>query len=169
NWNYLGNNNSGTCPADINMYQKIQFGWVTPTVLNAPQQISNMLNSEQNGVAYVVRTATQNERFILENRQQIGFDSGVPGHGLLIYHAAQDVNDIFYDINITHPQKMYTVCASATSPVPSAIVASYGSINSSGCPFPGTSSKTSFTNLSTPAVLAWNGSYNNTPITNITE
>ena len=169
NWNFLGNNNSGTCPADINMYQKIQFGWVTPTALNAAQQITNMPNSEQNGVAYVVRTATQNERFILENRQQIGFDSGVPGHGLLIYHAAQDVNDIFYDINITHPQKMYPVCASTTSPVPSAIVASYGSINSSGCPFPGTSSKTSFTNLSTPAVLAWNGSYNNTPITNITE
>ncbi len=169
NWNYLGNNNSGTCPADINMYQKIQFGWVTPTVLNAPQQISNMPNSEQNNVAYVVKTATQNERFILENRQQIGFDSGVPGHGLLIYHAAQDVNDIFYDINITHPQKMYPVCASTTSPVPSAIVASYGNINSSGCPFPGSSSKTSFTNLSTPAILAWDGNYNNTPITNITE
>lgn len=170
NWNYLGNNNnSGTCPADINMYQKIQFGWVTPTVLNAAQQINNMPNSEQNGVAYLVRTATQNERFILENRQQIGFDAAVPGHGLLIYHAAQDVNDIFYDINITHPQKMYPVCASTTSPVPSAIVASYGKINTSGCPFPGTSSKTSFTNLSTPAILAWNGSYNNTPITEITE
>jgi len=169
NWNYLGNSYSGTCPADINMYQKIQFGWVTPIALISPQSISGMPNSAQNATAYLVRTATQNERYILENRQQVGFDAAVPGHGLLIWHASQDVNDIFYDINITHPQKMYPVCASATSAQPSAIVSSYGSINSSGCPFPGTSSKTSFTNLTTPALLAWNGSYNNTPITNITE
>ncbi|MBB3186141.1 M6 family metalloprotease domain-containing protein [Microbacter margulisiae] len=169
NWNYTGTNNSGTCPADINMYQKIQFGWVTPTRLDSTQQIANMPNSEQNAVAYVVRTATQNERYILENRQQLGFDAGVPGHGLLIYHAAQDVNDIFYDINITHPQKMYPVCASSTSAQPSAIVNSYGNINSAGCPFPGMSNKTSFTNLSVPAILSWNGNYNNTPITNITE
>jgi M6 family metalloprotease-like protein len=169
NWNYLDTNNSGTCPADINMYQKIQFGWVTPTVLNSTQTISDMPNSEQKSAAYLIKTTTQNERYILENRQLLGYDAALPGHGLLIYHAAQDVDDIFYNINITHPQKMYPVCASASSPVPSAIIASYGSINSSGCPFPGTSSKTSFTNLSTPAILAWNRSYNYTPVTNITE
>ena len=86
----------------------------------------------------------------------------------MIYHIAKYADDLFYNINTTAPQKVYPVCASATEN-PSSTVASYGNINSGGCPFPGTSVKTSFTDSTTPSAKAWNGSNCLKPITDITE
>lgn len=63
---------------------------------------------------------------------------------------------------------MYIVCANATSD-PNSSPASYGSINSGGCPFPGTSGVTSFTDETTPSMKSWAGANTNKPITQIAE
>ena len=163
-WN---GNPSGSKPPHHNMYTKsIVYGWVTPTVLSIPQIITDMPNSAENTIAYRVNTNTNNEYFLLENRQKIGFDASVPGTGLLIYHVHSNVGTSA--INATHPQKMYPVCASSTTTtIPTSTASSYGSINTTGCPFPGTSNKTEFTNTSVPPMKSWANANVDKPITQI--
>jgi len=109
------------------------------------------------------------EYYILENRQQTGFDQFVPGHGLIIYHV--NINSIDSQnntINVRHPQEMYPICASATTN-PTGTPSSYGNINSAGCPFPGTSNKTSFTDYTIPSATSWKGANTLKPLTEIQE
>jgi len=170
NWDLMasGNwNNDGACPSHINMYQKIQFGWVNPTILTQPQTITNMPSSAMNAVAYRYDTSTPGEYFILENRQKTGFDQYVPGNGLLIYRISINKTDSLSNtINTGSPQEVYPICASATTN-PTGTAASYGNINSAGCPFPGTSNNTSFTDYTIPSATSWKGANTLKPVTNI--
>jgi M6 family metalloprotease-like protein len=166
-WN--GPDKNGSCPAHTNMYQKIVNGWVNPVELTGTQTIVDMLNSSENPVAYVVKTPVENDYYVLENRQKIGFDSNIPGHGLLIYHASlTDDNIIKNTVNNTHPQKMYPVCASANGN-PGNSYSSYGKIDSDGCPFPGYFGITEFTAETLPSFIAWNGLSANGKLVDITE
>ncbi|MDR3062087.1 MAG: M6 family metalloprotease domain-containing protein, partial [Dysgonamonadaceae bacterium] len=124
-------NNGGISPAHINMYQKIVFGWVTPVVLTEERNISGMLNSVENPVAYTVQTTTPGEYFILENRQKVKFDEYVRGHGLLIYRVSSQASGNKVD-NRTHPQQVYPVCASSYISMPDSDPSSYGNIDSPG-------------------------------------
>ncbi|GAT63736.1 M6 family metalloprotease domain-containing protein [Paludibacter jiangxiensis] len=167
-WNRVGLNYYGTCPPNLTLYQKYRYGWIAPVELKSPTTISNMAANGTKGEAYIFKTLTQGEYYMLENRQQTGYDSSLPGHGLLIYHIAKDADDLYYDLNITSPQKVYPVCASATTN-PTSTAASYGNIDSGGCAFPGTSGKTSFTDSTTPSAKSWDNTLTGKPITNISE
>ena len=81
---------------------------------------------------YQINTTTTNEYFLIENRQKQGFDTYIPGNGMIIYHVHSGVNQVGNKINATHPQRMYPVCASATMD-PTSNPSSYGNINSQGC------------------------------------
>jgi hypothetical protein len=128
-----------------------------------------MSNSATNPIAYRFDTSTPREYFILENRQRTGFDQNIPGTGLLIYRVSVTDQEIRANkVNTGHPQKVYPVCASATVN-PGGTPASYGSINSAGCPFPGALNKTSFTDYTIPGATAWNGNNTLKPLTEIQE
>jgi hypothetical protein len=107
----------------------------------------------------------------MENRQMVGFDRGLPGHGLLIWHVGSqfwhkmDSNNA----NATHPQTFYPVCAASQYIQPNSNPNSYGNIDGAGCPYPGTSQKTEFTDNSIPSAKSWNGANIYRPITNISE
>lgn len=148
-------NDGGRQPASVNPYQKIQFGWMTPQILTVGNIVRNMPPSANNTVVYKIMANSNGEHYLLENRQQIGFDASLPGHGLLIWHIAANVAS--YAPNNTHPLQVYPVCASSTTAIPANTPSSYGNINSAGCPFPGTSGKTAFTDSSTPQTFTWTG------------
>jgi len=140
--------------------------------LTDAKEVTNMLNSAKNPIAYTIDA--NEDMYVLENRQKVGFDASVPGTGLLIYHVHKDfISGNSRNINATYPQQVYPVCASGTVSIPNSSPNSYGAINSSGCPFPGTSGKTSFTDQTTPAAFYWSGSISgggiDKPITNIKE
>ncbi len=162
---------SGAVPAHHNVFTKwYYYGWLTPTELTTGQTVT-LNNIETNQEAYYYTTPSTNEYWLIENRQLNGFDAYLPGSGMIIYHVDQDNVDANYssnEINITHPQYMYPVCASATTD-PSSTPSDYGSISSAGCPFPGTSNSTEFSDASTPSSTDWSGNPTNKPITNITE
>jgi M6 family metalloprotease-like protein len=161
-------NDNGRQPAHINMLQKILFGWVNPVELTAETYITNMLNSAENPVAYIIKANANGEQYILENKQKKGFDTSTLGHGLLIYHAHQNALG-GNGSNDGHPQQLYPVAASSSTAIPNSTVSSYGSINSSGTPFP-QNNKTNFTDSSVPQAFSWATSQGiGKPITNITE
>lgn len=165
-WNEMGNR-----PPHHNMYQKIKYGWVEPVALSSQTVITDMPNSTENAVAYIVNTNNDGEYFILENKQQINYDLSVPGHGLLIYRISSWIEEAakYNRINANHPQLAYPVCASATSKIPENDPDSYGAINSNSCPFADVNGYSSFTDKTVPAMLSFDGNKTNKPITNITE
>ena len=166
------NGNSGDRPAGINMWQKIQCGWVEPTLLNATQTVSGIKSAHNNPVAYRFDTTVPGEYFILENRQQAGaFDVALPGHGLLIYHANDaKIKASIADnlVNASYPQAMYMVCASAGQD-PTDYSSSYGDVNSPSAPFPGTARNTSFSDATLPSARSISGRYTYKAMNNISE
>ena len=187
NWDLMANgswNDSGRQPAHINMFQKILYNWVTPVELTSPLDVTGMPPSAQPAtsftetlvpyppgppVAYSIQANSNGEMYVLENRQKIGFDSSTPGTGLLIWHVHPGALTGNAN-NAGHPQQMYPVVASSTIPIPTGTVASYGSVNSAGAPFPGSSGKQTFSAKTTPAMFTWTGLQTVAkPLTEITE
>lgn len=170
NWDMMASgswNNGGKTPAHHNAYTKTMvYNWASYTNLSSASQITLNNAAENLNSFYRYNTATSNEYFLIENRQQVKFDAYIPGHGMIIYHVHSLIGTS--GINTTHPQKMYPVCASATTN-PSSSPSDYGIINSGGCPFPGSSAKTSFTDATTPWAKSWALVNTAKPITSITE
>lgn len=162
-------NNEGISPANFNPYVKIyDFGWTTAQNLEK-DTINKIEPSAEEDNIYRVDTGTKNDFFLLEYRDGSYFDSAEPGKGLLIFHIGPKLESkaVSNTINSTYPQQCYIVCASSTYSRPSATSASYGKINSPGCPYPGSNNKTSFTNNTTPAALTVGGSKTDIKITDI--
>jgi len=163
-------NNNGLTPAHHNAYSKVKvYGWATATVLSSATNVTvNPVIGNQS--FYQINSTTSGEYWLIENRQQTGFDAYLPGHGMMIYHVNSGVASAATsnNINASYPQKMYPVCASATSN-PGSTAATYGTINGAGCPFPGTGAKTSFTDATTPNMKSWAGASTAKPITAIAE
>lgn len=174
NWDVMasGNwNNDGITPAHANPYTKAYtYNWVTVTTLSSQGTVTLQSSHNNSTSFYRFNTTTANEYYIMENIQQVGFNASVPGHGLLIYHAHADLASHIgpNDINATGPQYFYPVCASASSE-PGLTPASYGSNNSGGATYPGTSSKTEFTDATTPSQKSWAGANTAKPLAFITE
>lgn len=160
----------GNSPAHHNAYTKAYiYHWVNPVVLSGYDTLTLQPMSTDSGSFYRINTATPNEYYLIDNRQKIGYDTAIPGHGLMFYHVHSGLNPLSnVGVNYTHPQKLYPVCATATAKIPFDS-ASYGSVNSADCPFPGHGNRTSFTDYTTPSTLSWAGDKSFMPIRQITE
>ena len=160
-------NNYLKTPAHHNVYTKTKvFGWANYTTISNTGSFTLNNAAENSNSFYRVNTATDNEYFLIENRQLVKFDKSLPGHGMIIYHVDENyINTTGNGINAGIHQGMYPVCASATANP----TTSYGNINSDGCPFPGSSGKSSFDDSTMPSSLSWSGLSTNKPITNIIE
>ena len=90
---------SGNSPTHIDAWGKYRLGFLTPTLVTNTIAVS-MENVEEHPVVYkmVVPNSDGKEYFLLENRQNIGFDIslaryGAPygAHGLAVYHVDDNV------------------------------------------------------------------------------
>lgn len=162
-WDLMANGSyngspSGSSPAHHNPYTKIFYDWTSATEISVPGALS--LNPVlSSGEIYRINSPVDGEYLLLENRQKTGFDTYLPGEGLLVYHVDDNWinNHINYnDINTTSHQGFYPVAAG-------------GVINSSSCPFPGSGNVTELTDTSDPAMQTWSGEGFNRSITSITE
>lgn len=78
--------NRGWCPPNYSPLEKMLMGWITPTELTEPTTITNLKPASEGGTIYMVKH-TDSEYLLIENRQQSGWDYGVPGRGLLVWHV----------------------------------------------------------------------------------
>lgn len=159
----------GACPAHFNPYTKIyDFGWAGVTTVSGRSQLKLYAKS-QNGFVRI-NTATGGEYFLLEYRVQKGFDREIPGHGLMVYRASENMSKHGSNtINAGHKQQFYIVPANAKYSLPSSDPSSYGVVNSYTAPFPGNNGVDEFTDASTPSMKSWSGANTNLPITSIDE
>ena len=159
----------GACPAHFNPYTKIyDFGWAGVTTVSGRSQ-HKLYAKSQNGFVRI-NTATSGEYFLLEYRVQKGFDREIPGHGLMVYRASENMSKHGSNtINAGHKQQFYIVPANAKYSLPSSDPSSYGVVNSYTAPFPGNNGVDEFTDASTPSMKSWSGANTNLPITSIDE
>ena len=163
-------NNDSKTPAGYTSYERMFFGWLTPTELKGDiSQVSDMKALVDAPEAYILyNEAYRDEYYLLENRQQRGFDSALPGHGLLVLHV--DYNKyawMWNEINTDPSHQRLTVI-----PADNNFVSSTAGI--AGDAFPGTTNNTALTNNSTPASTLYHadadgGKLMNKPIDGITE
>lgn len=81
--------NYGWCPPNFTPTEKMLLGWLEPEELTEPASITDMKPVSEGGTVYKI-SHTASEYYLLENRQQRGWDFGVPGKGLVIYHVDYD-------------------------------------------------------------------------------
>ncbi len=81
--NWVGMENS---PAGFTAWSKEQMGWIKPTDITSEFKEFGLNAASENAEAYRINTANPNEYFLLENRQFVGIDKELNGHGLAIWH-----------------------------------------------------------------------------------
>lgn len=88
---YGSYNGYGYVPAGYSGYEKMVCGWTTPIELDKPMTVNGMERLADMGQTYIIyNKGNRNEYYILENRQQSGFDKYLPGSGLLIERVDYD-------------------------------------------------------------------------------
>jgi immune inhibitor A len=89
------NGSLGNSPAHFDIWCKIQLGFVSPTVITNDQSGVSIPTIETNATAYKLWTYGNpgNEYFLIENRRQTGYDTYLPGQGLLIWHIDESKSD----------------------------------------------------------------------------
>ena len=74
-------NNDGITPAHHNAYTKVYiYHWATASELTTTTSKSLPSSKSDETAFYRINTPTTNEFYLLENRQQEGFDAYIPGH-----------------------------------------------------------------------------------------
>ncbi len=89
---WLGPHNRGGCPAHFCAWSKTQIGVVEPAVLTANSSNHAITNVEDSPEILRLWNSgnIDSEYFLVENRRKIGYDSYLPGEGLLIWHIDDD-------------------------------------------------------------------------------
>ena len=87
-------NGNGFQPAGYTSYERWFAGWEEPIELKAEDvSVTNMKSLQNGGEFYIIyNDKNANEYFLLENRQQEGWDASTPGAGLLILHCDYDAS-----------------------------------------------------------------------------
>ena len=70
-------------PACYTAMDLFTVGWLQAEVLDAPELNVALKPGD---ARFIVNPANPNEYYTLENRQQVGWDSGLPAHGLIVSH-----------------------------------------------------------------------------------
>lgn len=113
-----GYNKDGHCPPNYSVWEKYFFGWHTPINLgNNGAKLELKANGTEGYQAYQINSSgnlisatTSGECYYIENRQQQGWDKGLPYHGMLIwkvnYNATKWENN---EPNNTANNPLYTI------------------------------------------------------------
>jgi immune inhibitor A len=87
-------NGDGKCPAGYSAYEKHECGWITyqdVTHIDEALNVTGLKAISEGGSAYVLKNkAHEDEYYIIENRQNTGWDAYLPSEGVMITHVDYD-------------------------------------------------------------------------------
>jgi M6 family metalloprotease-like protein len=153
-------NDGGRTPANLSAYCKDFLGWKPATVLNTAANIQ-LPDPAVEDVTHRINTTTNNEYFLLENRQRTGWDTFVPASGMLIYHVDKTVESDWTGnkVNVNPSRRRLYIKQAGGG-------AGSNSATRTADPYP-TATNTAFTDTSTPDSKSWAGQNTAKPITDI--
>lgn len=155
--------NDSKTPPTLSAWERSALGWLKPIILErgADYELpASLLNTNQ---AYVIPTNKANEYFTLENRQwnRDDWDHYIPSWGMLVWHI--DYQPRIWNYNIVNDDADHQYAN---------IVEAHGNEKRPGSSmfvcFP-CMRYHSFTENTTPALKAWDGSLTDITLTSITE
>lgn len=141
-------NGDSRTPPCYGAFERNALGWLKPEILTLATGVKDLKDISYNE-ACLIPTSKATEFFLVENRQQKGWDKYIPGHGLLIWHI--DYNSSVWTSNEVNnnANHQYVDIEEADN--------NKSESTRGGDPFPGTSNKTQFTKETTPALKTWSG------------
>ncbi len=93
-------NGSSYIPCNYTSYERMYAGWTDPIVLDSPASVLKMRSITDNGRPFILYNEKNNDEFyLLENRQQEGWDAALYGAGMLILHVDYDA-DVWQSNNV---------------------------------------------------------------------
>ena len=157
-------------PAGYTSYERWFSGWLQPTELKGGMtQITGMKPLAQSPECYILyNEGNKDEYYLLENRQNIGFDAALLGHGLLVLHVDYDQKTWQENkINVDPEHQRLTI-------IPADDELTISQRGFAGDPYPGLTGNTALANYSTPASTLYNANadgkyFMSKSIDNITE
>ena len=164
---YGNYNGGGYSPAGYSAHERWLMGWLTPTELTTTTTVTNMPALGDEPQAYLIRNdGFSNEYYIVENRQQDGWDASLPGNGIIVFHVDHDA-DLWVSVTSyvnTSSRQHYLIF-----PANNMTSTSKNYIKNWAYPY---QENNSLTNTSTPAAIVWNKNsdgtkFMNKPITNM--
>jgi len=164
-WCIMSSGSWNFTPARFSAYHRVRLGWASVITLN--ERAANVIlpNPALHDIVYRIDTQTEDEYFLLENRQRIGVDADIPADGMLIYHVRGSSSPWFFWNSDSQNRRYYIKQA--------------GCNLLNGClriatraddVFPRTDGSIiydSFTDYTVPNSLSWAGEKTSKPITNI--
>ena len=171
-------NNDGRTPAAFTAWERMHCGWLQPTELQNSCIVTDMQPLTVAPEAYIIyNQQNRNEYYLLENRQNEGWDVALLGHGLLVLHVDYDATAWSRnEVNAVYSHQRMTLIPANNnfrginhiySPVEYAAVMA-------GNPYPGTSGNTELTDRSIPASTLYTPNvdgrlFMNAPVSDIEE
>lgn len=152
------NNDSRTPPA-YSAYERNAMGWLEPIIVNSGAFIT-LDDIKSSNRALLIPTATETEFYLFENRQQTGWDTYIPGHGMLVWHIDYKTQ-VFDDNRVNNSRNHNYVDIIEANETPG--------YNYDGYTWPGTTGKTEFSYTSSPQFRDWSNNDLNYPLTEIRE
>ncbi|RMF90565.1 MAG: M6 family metalloprotease domain-containing protein [Nitrospinota bacterium] len=176
NWGLMGggswnkSSRPGDRPAHLSAWSKYRLGWVTPTQVEGTLPDEPIEPAAQSADVYQLLYGSPDkggEYFLIENRQKSGFDAGLPGTGLLIWHIEENKTN--------NKEECYPPSNCSTTHYKVALVQADNrwdleknqNRGDAGDPYPGSSNNTNFNDSSTPASKIWDGRSSNAGAINI--
>lgn len=161
NWGLMGNgawNGNGKAPAHFGAWSKYAldslygtFGQTIDVTSNTAGITLGAASSDSVRYRIMLPTITGREYFLIENRQQTGFDWALPGHGLLIWHCDDNLsgsndleNNDHLRIAVEQADGLYQL-------------ESGRSLGDANDPYPGAGGVSEFTDLSNPNNASYQG------------
>ncbi len=152
-------NNDGMTPPLYGAFERYALGWIKPREVDRP--VNATLQPIGENAAGIIRTGRENEFFLLENRQQTGWDTFIPGHGMLVWHIDFDATTWTRNIVNNDPTHQRVDIVEADNRLTE--------WTRDGDCFPGVSGISSFTSQTRPAMRTWSGKEINFPLYDIAE
>ncbi len=165
---WLGPQGKGESPAHLCAWSKMQLGWLNPIDVVLDRISEPINNSEENALVYRLYPGETGatEYFLVENRQKIGYDSYLPGSGLLIWHIDDSRNSntgewypglsasTHYQVALEQADGLYELEHKSDH-------------GDGGDPFPGSFANTTFNAASSPSSNTYGGTVSPVSVNNI--
>lgn len=117
--NYL---NNGNTPPNLSVWEKYFLGWVDPAILYANEHV--VMPADGTTYRKLNRTCIPSEdgplttdtTYYLENRQMTGWDTYLPGHGMLVWRVVYDAEEWYYNTPNNTTTRFQLMSANGSTP-----------------------------------------------------
>lgn len=119
-WDIMDNgtyNCDGFKPCGFSAFERTYMGWMTPLELTTDTTVTDIPSLADSPDSYLIRNdGNPQEYYLIENRQNTGWDTGLPGSGIIVFHVDYDENIFLWDMPNTYSRKRYTIFPANNKP-----------------------------------------------------